>query len=86
MFDLINIFEVFLPQLLTYPNPSDPMNGDAAALMLKEPERFKRKVQDYVQRYAKETDVQFAKKEDDDEDETLSEASASSGDLADFEL
>jgi ubiquitin-conjugating enzyme E2 H len=86
MFDLINIFEVFLPQLLTYPNPADPMNGDAAALMLKEPERFKRKVQEYVQRYAKETDVQFAKQEDDDEDETLSNASATSGDLADLDL
>eukprot|EP01104_Vermistella_antarctica_P006916 TRINITY_DN17623_c0_g1_i1.p1 TRINITY_DN17623_c0_g1~~TRINITY_DN17623_c0_g1_i1.p1 ORF type:complete len:196 (-),score=62.16 TRINITY_DN17623_c0_g1_i1:273-860(-) len=52
MYDLINIFEVFLPQLLLYPNPTDPLNGDAAALMLREPEKYHTKVKDYVVRYA----------------------------------
>lgn len=42
--DLINIFEVFLPQLLLYPNPSDPLNGEAAALLLRDPERYKQMV------------------------------------------
>jgi hypothetical protein len=42
--DLVNVFEVFLPQLLLYPNPTDPLNGEAAALMLREPEAYKSKI------------------------------------------
>nr|XP_029118584.1 ubiquitin-conjugating enzyme E2 5 isoform X4 [Elaeis guineensis] len=44
MFDLLNIFEVFLPQLLLYPNPADPLNGDAASLMLKDQQQYEQKV------------------------------------------
>jgi hypothetical protein len=42
--DLINVFEVFLPQLLLYPNPTDPLNGEAAALLMREPQAYEQRV------------------------------------------
>ena len=42
--DLVNVFEVFLPQLLLYPNPSDPLNGEAAALMMRDRPAYEQKV------------------------------------------
>lgn len=69
MFDLINVFEVFLPQLLAYPNPSDPLNGEAAALMLRDPEKYKAKIREYVDKYAKEVDMDEKEGEEDEEDE-----------------
>lgn len=44
MYDMINIFEAFLPHLLRYPNPSDPLNGEAAALLLRDPSGYDTKV------------------------------------------
>lgn len=57
MFDLINVFEVFLPQLLLYPNASDPLNGEAASLLLKEPQKYNEKIKEYVKCYAKEDSI-----------------------------
>ncbi|KAG1676504.1 hypothetical protein FOA52_000047 [Chlamydomonas sp. UWO 241] len=57
MFDLINVFEVFLPQLLLYPNPSDPLNGEAASLLMREPQAYNARVKEYVERYAKGDNV-----------------------------
>ncbi|XP_020600438.1 ubiquitin-conjugating enzyme E2 H [Orbicella faveolata] len=54
LYDLSNIFESFLPQLLSYPNPVDPLNGDAAALYLHKPEQYKAKIQEYIKKYATE--------------------------------
>ena len=48
MFDMINIFEVFLPQLLRYPNPTDPLNGEAAALLMRDPKTYETKVKGTV--------------------------------------
>lgn len=50
--DLSNIFESFLPQLLTYPNPIDPLNGDAAAMYLHKPDEYKKKVHGMVDFFA----------------------------------
>ena len=66
MFDLVNIFEVFLPQLLRYPNASDPLNSDAASLLLDSEESYNCKVREYVQKYASPGRQQ---KHDDDQKE-----------------
>lgn len=55
MFDMINIFEVFLPQLLRYPNPTDPLNGEAAALLMREPKSYEAKVKGKRREGARET-------------------------------
>jgi len=52
MFDLVNIFESFLPQLLRYPNAADPLNGEAAALLMESEEKYNLRVRDAVAKYA----------------------------------
>lgn len=52
MFDLLNIFEVFLPQLLRYPNAADPLNGQAAQLLLRDEVRYNARVKEYIRRHA----------------------------------
>ena len=44
MFDLINIFDVFIPQLLQYPNAKDPLNTDAALTYIKDQQEYEKKV------------------------------------------
>nr|XP_019047154.1 ubiquitin-conjugating enzyme E2 H [Kwoniella bestiolae CBS 10118]OCF26084.1 ubiquitin-conjugating enzyme E2 H [Kwoniella bestiolae CBS 10118] len=70
MFELINIFEIFLPQLLRYPNPADPLNGEAAALLMRDPKAYAKKVESYVERYATpEVANQAGDDDEDDEDD-----------------
>jgi ubiquitin-conjugating enzyme E2 H len=52
MYDLLNVFETFLPQLLRYPNASDPLNGEAAALLLQNPDRYAQRVREHTARHA----------------------------------
>ncbi|KAF8743217.1 Ubiquitin-conjugating enzyme E2, partial [Rhizoctonia solani] len=84
MFDMINIFESFLPQLLRYPNPSDPLNGEAAALLMREPKNYEAKVREYVKRYASKEAAEAAAAEEDEEDEEDAEMS-SVGSISDDE-
>ncbi|XP_037070547.1 ubiquitin-conjugating enzyme E2 H-like [Pollicipes pollicipes] len=80
LYDLSNIFESFLPQLLTYPNPIDPLNGDAAALYMHKPEEYKKKVIEYVRRYATEEALAPAEPADAD----ASSVSGSESSMSDF--
>jgi ubiquitin-conjugating enzyme E2 H len=74
MFDLVNVFSVFLPQLLTYPNAADPLNGEAAALYLSNKTEYNRRVREHVRKYASE-DINLNKKDEKEEepDDTLSD-------------
>jgi len=68
MFDMVNIFGVFLPQLLRYPNPTDPLNGEAAALLMRDSASYEAKIKDYVSRYANQEAIENASGEPSDED------------------
>lgn len=52
MYELVNIFSIFLPQLLLYPNPKDPLNSEAARLLMNDSKAYKKKVKEYVKKYA----------------------------------
>lgn len=65
IFDMLNIFEQFLPQLLKYPNPDDPLNVNAAQLVLLKPDVYEQKVLKYVRRYAYEKSDDYEMDEDD---------------------
>lgn len=70
MYDLVNIFNIFLPQLLLYPNPADPLNGHAAALMFKDPEAYKVHIREHVKKNAS---VDFKLQEEEEEEEAEEE-------------
>ncbi|KAK6920747.1 Ubiquitin-conjugating enzyme E2 [Dillenia turbinata] len=83
MFDLLNVFESFLPQLLLYPNPSDPLNGDAASLMMKDKIQYEKKVKEYCERYAKEDITNTnAEEESDDEDVSYDNTASTDDEIA----
>lgn len=52
-FSLLNIVQTQLPYLLQYPNPQDPFNRDAAAMLARDAEAFKRAVKVHCARFAK---------------------------------
>mmetsp|Transcript_9108 Transcript_9108/g.10122 ORF Transcript_9108/g.10122 Transcript_9108/m.10122 type:complete len:191 (+) Transcript_9108:112-684(+) len=93
MFDLVNIFDVFLPQLLLYPNASDPLNGDAAALYMRSQEAYQRKVLDYVKKYALSKDPSAQQStspdtcaSDDCDEDSLSSLESDGSDMSDDDI
>ncbi|KAJ0239911.1 Ubiquitin-conjugating enzyme E2 6 [Hirschfeldia incana] len=86
MFDLINVFESFLPQLLLYPNPSDPFNGEAASLLMRDRPAYELKVKEYCKRYAKPEDIgapEEISSDEEDDDDSMSERGSDSDDDTD---
>ena len=81
--ELLNVFDVFLPQLLIYPNPTDPLNGQAASLLMHNPDAYKAKIQgqclyivlicrdwlasEYVKRFATQDAIDDAEAVDSDD-------------------
>lgn len=58
-----------MPQLLLYPNASDPLNGYAASVYLRDQKEFSNIVKHYVQKFAiperlNETDMQVEEEEE----------------------
>eukprot|EP01001_Neometanema_parovale_P009415 NODE_5657_length_922_cov_97.301627_g5434_i0.p1 GENE.NODE_5657_length_922_cov_97.301627_g5434_i0~~NODE_5657_length_922_cov_97.301627_g5434_i0.p1 ORF type:complete len:205 (+),score=21.65 NODE_5657_length_922_cov_97.301627_g5434_i0:81-695(+) len=91
MYDLINVFEVFLPQLLSYPNPTDPMNGEAAALMMNNPDVYATRCREYTAKYARAEDARAPNEEDkqaadEAEDDEPMAAGGSDSEIEDLEL
>ncbi|KAM8704606.1 hypothetical protein ACLKA7_009117 [Drosophila subpalustris] len=56
-YDLVNIFETFLPQLLRHPNPHDPLNHHAAAIMKRSEQDFRNSVSMFLRMYALPIDL-----------------------------
>lgn len=52
MYELKNIFDVFLPQLLCYPNPTDPLNASAAKMLLNDKTKYEKTIKEYILKYA----------------------------------
>ncbi|KAH9385667.1 ubiquitin-conjugating enzyme E2 H [Nematocida major] len=53
LYDVLNIVETFLPQLLAYPNPDDPLNIEAGRMFRENRKEYEKKVAEYVGMYAK---------------------------------
>ena len=53
-YDLMHIFDYFLPQLFALPELSQPYNIQAANLLMASPENYKMKVKEYIPKYATE--------------------------------
>jgi len=48
IYNLSHIYNIFIPQLLQYPNPDDPLNVDAAKLFTEDINKFKENVKKHL--------------------------------------
>ena len=56
MYELINIFDVFIPQLLMYPNPSDPLNVEAANMLKSNKKLYKETIQMNIKKFSRKVE------------------------------
>jgi ubiquitin-conjugating enzyme E2 H len=82
IYDLVNVFEFFLPQLLLHPNPEDPLNEEAGALMTQDRDAYDQKVKEYCIRYAKAEDLGGKQEEESGEDISDNESASSDEETA----
>ncbi|KAL8452448.1 hypothetical protein Emag_002353 [Eimeria magna] len=78
LYSLVNIFDTFLPQLLTYPNPQDPLNSEAASLLNRDKEQYDQRVKEHVERYASRESYEIEKARRKEEEERARQAEAES--------
>lgn len=70
LYDISNVVEFFLPQLLTYPNPNDPLNNFAALLYRNDKVKFQKKVHEYVEKYGVK-DCRWGEEEEEEESDVM---------------
>jgi len=85
MYNLVNVFSTFLPQLLLYPNPADPLNGEAAALLTKDKDSYLKKVQELIKKHASQN-IKVKQDDDDDDDEAAAKDDKDKDDDVDEDL
>lgn len=56
-YSLLNIYQMFLPQLLTYPNPDDPLNREAALYYKTNPRVYASKVKEFIVKYCEKNET-----------------------------
>lgn len=81
MFNLIGVVDIFLPQLLLYPNAASPLNGAAAILLLRDAAAFQAHVREHTRIHANPARVHLPPSDaapPDDEDVLQSSTSSSS--------